>query len=105
VLQRLDAARVEPPRLIHVVDRFVMAAHRAQELAVGAERFDRARIEGDGMREIGLGALPVPVVLHLHPAQRRPGLGQPLVDGDRPLGVPAGHRHGLIDLQRPQHRG
>ena len=57
------------------------------------------------MREIGLGAVPVPVVLHLHAAQRRPCLGQPLVEGDRPLGMPARHRHRLVDLQGPQHRG
>ena len=56
------------------------------------------------MREIGLGAVPIPVVLHLHAAKRRPGLGQPLVEGDRPLGMPARHRHRLVDLQRPQHR-
>ena len=104
MLQRLDAARIEPPRLLHGLDRLVVAAHRAQELAEGAERFDRAGIEGDRMREVGLGAVPVPVVLHLHPAQRGPRLGQPLVEGDRPLGRSAGHRHRLIDLQRPQHR-
>ena len=56
------------------------------------------------MREIGLGAVPIPVVLHFHAAKGRPGLGQPLIERDRPLGVPAGHRHRLIDLQRPQHR-
>ena len=56
------------------------------------------------MREIGLGAVPIPVVLHFHAAKRRPGLGQPLIEGDRPLGVPARHRHRLVDLQRPQHR-
>ena len=104
MLQRLDAARIEPPRLLHGLDRLVVAAHGAQELAEGAERFDRAGIEGDGMRQIGLGAVPIPVVLHLHAAERGPCLGQPLVEGDRPLRMPAGHRHRLVDLQRPQHR-
>src|SRR6266542_3346749 len=40
MLQRLDAARIEPLRLLHGVDRLVMAAHRAQELAERAERLD-----------------------------------------------------------------
>ena len=37
--------------------------------------------------------------------ERGPCLGQPFVEGDRPLGMPARHRHRLVDLQRPQHRG
>ena len=86
MLERLDAARIEPPRLLHGFDRLVVAAHRAQELAEGAKRFDRAGIEGDRMREIGLGAVPIPVVLHLHAAKGGPSLGQPLVEGERPLG-------------------
>ena len=105
MLLRFDTARIEPPRLLHGLDRFVVAAHRAQKLAERAKRLDRTCIEGDGMREIGLGAVPIPVVLHFHAAQRGPCFGQPFVEGDRPLGMPARHRHRLVDLQRPQHGG
>src|SRR5882757_2919082 len=62
MLERLDAARIEPPRLLHCLDRFVVPAHRAQELAKGAERFDRAGNESGRMRESSLRAVLTPVV-------------------------------------------
>ena len=105
MLQGLDVPRVEPARLQHGLDRLVVAAHRAQELAERAERLDRAAIERDRVRQVGLGAVPVPVVFHLHAAQHRPCLGEPLVEGDRALGRRARERHRLVGRQRPQHRG
>ncbi len=82
-----------------------MAAHRTQELAVHGKRVDGVGIEGDGVRQIGLGAVPVPVILHLHAAEHGPCLGQSLVEDARPLGRCARQRHRLIDRQRPQDHG
>jgi hypothetical protein len=105
VLQGLDVPRVEAASLQHGLDRLVVAAGRAQELAERAERLDRAAIECNRVAQVGFGAVPVPVVFHLYAAQHRPRLGECFVEGDRALGRRAGERHGLVGRQRTEHGG
>ena len=90
-----EGQRLEPLRALQFTDGLVEPSPRDQVHAVPVVRRRVAGLDGQGPVEFGLGARPVPVVQHLHQAQRRVGLDQRVVDPQGLDGRGPRLRHGL----------